>query len=121
MRKFYIFFICSLTLSSCSLSKDDYSGIFLGGQIVNPTSRNVTLYKGTRPLEMFLLDENLRFQKKYDSLTSGIYKLEHLPEYQTLLLEEKDSLWVRINATTFDESIVFSGRGAMKNNFLINL
>ena len=53
--------------------------------------------------------------------TSGIYKLEHLPEYQTLLLEEKDSLWVRINATTFDESIVFSGRGAMKNNFLINL
>ena len=121
MRKFYFFFIYTITFSSCSLKKDNFSGIFLGGQIVNPTSRNVTLYKGTRPLEMFVLDENLRFQKKYDSLASGIYKLEHLPEYQTLLLEEKDSLWVRINATTFDESIVFSGRGAMKNNFLINL
>ena len=74
---------------------------------MNPTSRNVTLYKGTRPLEMFLLDETFVF-RKYDSLTSGIYKLEHLPEYQTLLLEEKYSFWVRINATTFDESIVFS-------------
>ena len=54
-------------------------------------------------------------------LQSGIYKLEHLPEYQTLLLEEHDSLWVRINAAAFDESIVFSGVGASKNNFLIEL
>ena len=70
---------------------------------------------------MLSLDENLRFERKYDSLPNGIYKLEHLPEYQTLLLEEKDSLWVRINAADFDESIVFSGIGASKNNFLIEL
>ena len=54
------------------------------------------------------------FQTKYDSLTSGIYKIEHSPEYQTILLEEADSLWIRINATTFNESIVFSGIGATK-------
>ncbi len=121
MKEFFKILVLSFILLRCSDKENKFSGVFLGGQIVNPTSRNVTLYKGTRPLEMFNLDENLRFNKKYDSLSSGIYKLEHLPEYQTLLLEEKDSIWVRINATTFDESIVFSGRGAMKNNFLINL
>ncbi|MDG1022460.1 MAG: hypothetical protein P8O72_00285 [Flavobacteriaceae bacterium] len=97
------------------------SGIFFGGQIVNPSSREVTLYQGNRVIETLELDKSLRFQKKFDSLTSGIYKVEHLPEFQTVLLEEKDSLWVRINASAFDESIVFSGVGASKNNFLMEL
>ena len=93
----------------------------MGGQIINPSSRDVTLYQGSNVIDMLDLDDNFKFQRKYDSLTSGIYKLEHLPEYQTVLLEEADSLWIRINATTFNESIVFSGIGATKNNFLIDL
>jgi len=108
-------------LAGCNSKEKNRSGIFLGGQIVNPSSRIVSLYQESRTVEIFNLDENLKFQRKYDSLSSGIYKLEHLPEYQTLLLEEKDSLWVRINAAAFDESIVFSGLGATKNNFLIDL
>jgi hypothetical protein len=110
-----------LLLLGCQPREKERSGIFLGGQIVNPSSRDVTLYQGSQEIDMLSLDENLRFERKYDSLPNGIYKLEHLPEYQTLLLEEKDSLWVRINAADFDESIVFSGIGASKNNFLIEL
>ena len=106
---------------SCQSEKKLRTGIFLGGEILNPSSRNVTLYQGTNVVEMLNLNSNLRFERKYDSLQSGIYKLEHLPEYQTLLLEEHDSVWVRINAAAFDESIVFSGVGASKNNFLIEL
>ncbi len=106
---------------SCNSKEKSRTGIFLGGQIVNPSSRNVTLYQGTNIIEMLELNSDLRFKRKYDSLSSGIYKLEHLPEYQTLLLEEHDSIWVRINAAAFDESIVYSGIGASKNNFLIEL
>ena len=106
---------------SCQAEKNSHSGIFLGGQIVNPSSRAVTLYQGTQVIEMLDLGENLRFQRQYDSLPDGIYKLEHLPEYQTLLLEDQDSLWVRINAAAFDESMVYSGVGASKNNFLLEL
>ena len=106
---------------SCQAEKNLHSGIFLGGQIVNPSSRAVTLYQGTQVIEMLDLGENLRFQRQYDSLPDGIYKLEHLPEYQTLLLEDQDSLWVRINAAAFDESMVYSGVGASKNNFLLEL
>ena len=120
MNKILLFLLFGL-LVSCESSKKQRSGIFLGGQIVNPSSRSVTLYQGANVVETLELDENLRFNKQFDSLPSGIYKLEHLPEYQTLLLEEKDSILVRINATAFDESIVFSGTGASKNNFLVEL
>jgi len=113
--------IILLALISCQSEEKLRTGIFLGGEILNPSSRNVTLYQGANVVEMLDLNSNSRFERKYDSLQSGIYKLEHLPEYQTLLLEEHDSVWVRINAAAFDESIVFSGVGASKNNFLIEL
>ena len=113
--------ILSLLTYSCSQKQEKNQRIFLGGQIINPSSRTVTLYEGNRVIDMFELDKQLRFQKTYDSLFNGIFKLEHLPEYQSLLLEEGDSLWVRINAATFDESIVYSGKGASKNNFLMEL
>ena len=116
-----LFILLLAVFFSCQPKNKTRTGIFLGGHILNPSSRTVTLYQGAKVIEMLELYENLRYQRKNDSLPSGIYKLEHLPEYQTLLLEEKDSLWVRINAAAFDESIVYSGIGASKNNFLIEL
>lgn len=122
MKKVYCFLLfLGLISLSCNKEKQETQSIFLAGQIINPSSRNVTLYGGNRTVETFGLNDQLRFQKTFDSLPNGIYKLEHLPEYQSLLLEKGDSLWVRINAAAFDESIVFSGRGASKNNFLMEL
>ena len=114
-------FFWSLLCCSCNTEKQVSEGIFLGGQIIDPSSRFVTLYGGNRTEAIFELDNQLRFQQSFDSLPNGIYKLEHLPEYQSLLLEKGDSIWVRINAAAFDESIVYSGRGASKNNFLMEL
>lgn len=121
IKRILLVFLCKGLILSCQTEKKSFRGVFFGGQIINPSSRKVTLYQGNKSLEVFELDENLRFQKSYDSLNSGIFKLEHLPEYQSLLLEEGDSIWVRINAATFDESIVYSGSGASKNNFLMEL
>ena len=120
-KRFLLGLIMLGLISSCNNEKEYSKSIFFGGQIINPSSRTVTLYQGNNPVEIFKLDRKLRFQKTYDSLYNGIYKLEHLPEYQSLLLEKGDSLWVRINAATFDESIVYSGSGASKNNFLMEL
>ena len=120
-KRFLLGLIMLGLISSCNNEKEPSKRIFFGGQIINPSSRTVTLYQGNNPVEIFKLDRKLRFQKTYDSLYNGIYKLEHLPEYQSLLLEKGDSLWVRINAATFNESIVYSGSGASKNNFLMEL
>ncbi|MDG2062633.1 MAG: hypothetical protein P8J67_03580 [Flavobacteriaceae bacterium] len=120
-KRFLLGLIMLGLISSCNNEKEPSKRIFFGGQIINPSSRTVTLYQGNNPVEIFKLDRKLRFQNTYDSLYNGIYKLEHLPEYQSLLLEKGDSLWVRINAATFNESIVYSGSGASKNNFLMEL
>ena len=121
IKRILFIFLCVGLIQSCRTEKKSFKGVFFGGQIINPSSRKVTLYQGNKSLDIFELDENLRFKKSYDSLNSGIFKLEHLPEFQSLLLEEGDSIWVRINAPTFDESIVYSGSGASKNNFLMEL
>ena len=120
-KRFFLGLIMLGLISSCNNEKEPSKRIFFGGQIINPSSRTVTLYQGNNPVEIFKLDRKLRFQNTHDSLYNGIYKLEHLPEYQSLLLEKGDSLWVRINAATFNESIVYSGSGASKNNFLMEL
>jgi len=104
---------------SCSLIKKEKKGIFFGGQIINPSFNYVSLYKGNVSIDTFKLNNNFKFIKRYDSITDGIYELEHLPEHQTILLENGDSIWARINAAAFDESIYFSGKGSSKNNFLI--
>ena len=109
-----------LFLQSCQQdSKSDR--IFFGGQIINPSSNYVTLYKDNKTIDSLPLNINYRFFKYYDSLETGIYKIEHFPEYQSVFLEKGDSIWARINASSFDESIVYSGHGAAKNNFMMDL
>ncbi len=95
--------------------------IFFGGQIVNPSSTYVTLYKDNKTIDSLPLNLNYRFFKYYDSLETGIYKIEHIPEYKSVFLEKGDSIWARINASSFNESIFYSGRGAAKNNFMMDL
>ena len=106
-------------LSGCSPQPE--KSVFLGGQIVQPSSSLVSLYFGNQVVDTFLLKNNTRFTRKYDSLPPGMYKVEHIPEFTPILMEPGDSLWVRINATDFQESLVFSGRGASKNNFLTDI
>lgn len=119
--KIAIVLFISISFLSCSDKKKEDSGVFFGGQIVNPSSNFVRLYRDNKTIDSLLLNENFRFQKKYDSLDGGIYKLEHIPEYQSVFLEKGDSIWVRINAATFKESIVYSGKGSVKNNFLMEV
>ena len=106
---------------SCTSNETVSNRIFFGGQIVNPSSTYVTLYKDNKTIDSLPLNLNYRFFKYYDSLETGVYKIEHIPEYKSVFLEKGDSIWARINASSFDESIVYSGRGSAKNNFMMDL
>ena len=72
-------------------------------------------------MDSIRLDENNRFSRRYDTLDYGLFKLEHLPENELLILEKGDSIWTRINTADFDASLVYSGRGSAKNNFLMEI
>ncbi len=118
-----IFAILSLiSLSSCSekYGKNNYTAYF-GGEVQNPQNPYVLLYKDTKIIDTLKLNEKNRFFKKFDSLAPGLYSFVHEPEYQYVYFEKNDSILVSINSHDFDESIVFSGRGEQKNNFLMEM
>lgn len=107
-------------LFSCSRSDDNYVAYF-GGEVQNPQARYVIFSRGNTVIDTLPLDKNNRFFIKYDSLTPGLYNFRHEPEYQYVYFDKNDSLMVAINARDFDQSIVFSGRGEAKNNFMMEL
>ena len=67
------------------------------------------------------LDSNNKFFKKIEDIKPGIYRIEHLPENQNIIVENGDSLWIRVNVEDFKESLTFSGKGSSKNNFLVDM
>ncbi len=111
--------IASVSLG-CNSNGDDSDYAFIGGEIINPKNNSVVLYntKG-KVADTFLLDGNNRFIHKITNLQSGLYSIRHGGEYQMVLLEPNDSIMFRLNTHDFDESLVFTGNGAKKNNYLI--
>lgn len=93
---------------------------YIGGEIINPKNKSVVLYntKG-KIVDSITLDENNRFIHKIENLQPGLHSITHGGEYQMILLEPNDSIMVRLNTYDFDESLVFTGHGAKKNNYLL--
>ena len=93
---------------------------YFGGKIINPKSDYVVLYKNIIPLDTFFLDKNNSFLGEILSLHEGLYNFKHGNEEQYIYLNPKDSLLIRLNTWKFDETLVFSGIGAERNNLLID-
>ena len=112
----------ALLCLSCSdkYSDDDFSAFF-GGEVIHPNGHYVLFMKNGQVIDTLILDEKNKFQKKLDSLSPGLYTFKHESEYQYVFFDKNDSILVRMNTHDFDESVVFSGRGEEKNNFLIEL
>ncbi|WP_372756472.1 TlpA family protein disulfide reductase [Mariniflexile sp.] len=99
-------------------SEDNYA--YLGGEIINPNSDFVVISKSDVVIDSIKLDNKNRFLYKFNDLDAGLYSFYHGGEIQMVLLEPKDSLFFRLNTFEFDESLVFTGIGDKKNNYLIN-
>ncbi len=119
MRGFFLFTLTTIILG-CK-DKNGSETTYFGGEIVNPNTDYVVLYKNDDPIDTINLDENNRFLTKLDKVKEGLYHFSHKPEYQYVFIEKGDSILFRLNTLDFDESLVFSGKGAEKNNFLIEM
>lgn len=119
--KFYIIpLIVSVFVTGCMDTKytpEDHA--YFGGEIINPKKNYVTLHLAENQVDTLYLDEENRFFKKIDHIKSGLYAFLHGGEYQLVLLEPQDSIMLRLNTLDFDESLVFTGIGSKKNNYLI--
>ncbi|MGY0392145.1 TlpA family protein disulfide reductase [Bizionia sp. KMM 8389] len=122
----YTLIMTAFVLVSCNEdSSSNVGSAYFGGEVVNPKNNFVILSKSENVLDTIMLDKNNRFLYKVDHVEKGLYTFrlwasEGL-EYQMVLLEPNDSLLFRLNTLEFDESLVYTGRGARKNNYLINI
>lgn len=112
--------ICAISIVISCDSTDKESATYFGGKIINPKSKNVVLYSMEKVIDTFLLDENQKFIGKIENAKEGLYYFIHGNENQYIYLEPKDSLMLRLNTWDFDESLVFAGIGAERNNILID-
>src|SRR5690606_24632588 len=119
--KIHILLLLTLSiLLGCENGTDSDGGYaYFGGEIVNPNNDYVVLESPDQMLDTLYMDENNRFLKKLENFKGGLYTFLHGGEYQLLLLESSDSVMLRLNTIDFDESLVFTGKGARKNNYLI--
>ena len=99
-----LLFISLLTLSSC---KNDNKQTFFNGKILNKSSEKIILSVDENPLYNSIISESGNFSITIDSLESGLYNFFLQPEFQYVILEEGDSIYIRLNSLDFDESLVF--------------
>lgn len=62
-------------LAGCNESKKKSPTVFFSGEIVNPTSKHVVLFKGDVVIDSSTLNENNMFAFKLDSIEDGLYHL----------------------------------------------
>ena len=95
--------------------------VFFGGKIINPKTKFVVLYSNNLVIDTILLNDRNKFLGIYKDLDEGLYHFMHGNENQYIYLEPKDSLMLRLNTWNFDESLVFAGKGAERNNILVDI
>ncbi|MEM9076617.1 MAG: transaldolase [Bacteroidota bacterium] len=110
-----------ISIVACSDGVKECPSVILSGEIVNPTSDFVVLYKDDMIIDSAKLNENDHFSFKLQGIEEGLYHFDHSPELQYVYLQEGDSLLIRLNTIEFDESLVFSGEGSEINNFLVEM
>lgn len=122
MKLFISITILLLTVFSCKNDANEADGdiAYLGGEIINPNTSFVVLSKSESVIDTIQLDGRNRFIHKIKNLEAGIYTFKHGGEFQMVLLEPNDSILLRLNTLDFDESLVYTGIGAKKNNYFIN-
>ena len=119
MKKNFIIILIFIFISSCNRFGNELT--YFGGKIIKKTNDKISLLKNENILNESLISNDGAFFMSIDSITDGLYNFKHVPEFQYIIFEIADSLVLRLNAVDFDESLVFTGKGASRNNYLIDV
>ena len=100
---------------------NNHNKTFISGKIIKPTNNEILILKDEKIIKKITINNEGVFSSSLENLNNGLYNFIHLPEFQYLIINKGDSLVLRLNSLDFDESLVFSGLGASKNNYLIDV
>ncbi|HFS67210.1 MAG TPA: hypothetical protein ENK67_03265, partial [Flavobacteriia bacterium] len=121
IKNYLTYFIILALFVHIGCNKKKVSTAYFTGQIVNPKEKQLHLYKKNKEIKNVVLNNEHNFHIKLDSVKGDLYTFKHGNELQYIYLSPNDSLVMRLNTWDFDESLIFSGKGAIKNNFLMHL
>lgn len=85
--------------------------------ITNPNGQTLFINKGRQTVQEIKADGNGNFKATFP-VTEGLYRLFDGTEYAQLYLKNGYHLKMTMDASKFDESIAFTGKGSTENNFL---
>lgn len=121
IKNFTNFSILIVLILAIGCKKADHKiETYFGGKIIHPKSNHIILFLDDRVIDTLFLDAQNNFFTKLDITTGNLFYFTHGYENQYVYLQPKDSLLLRLNTWDFDESLVFSGKGAERNNMLID-
>lgn len=121
MKQLFALILIISLFFGCNTNDNTCGQAYIGGEIINPNNEYVTIYRNASPLDTLYLDKNNRFSYNIETLEPGLHSFYHGNENQIMVIEPNDSIMIRLNTLDFDESLVFSGKGSKKNNYLINM
>ena len=119
MNKAY-FFLSLLLIISCKQSEST-SQTLIKGKVENPRADFLLLYE----LPKFILIDSLKLDAKNEfkfeskDFKSNYYMIFDNNEMQRMYINNGDQITINMDASRMDESLIFSGKGAEKNEFLI--
>ena len=113
--------IVSCLLITFFIGCNNQNKTFISGKIIKPTNNEILILKDEKIIKKITINNQGTFSSSFEDLNNGLYNFIHLPEFQYLIINKGDSLVFRLNSLDFDESLVFSGLGASKNNYLIDV
>ena len=112
------YFACQEPATETETAPPQMSSFTFEGTIENPASEEISLKKGEE--KHIAAIENGQFRLEAPILEAGFYSFKHGNEHATIYLKPNDQLQLSMNAEQFDETMKFSGTGALENNYLIS-
>ena len=121
-RAFYFFAVLAIIIS-CNQQKQNPNEVNISGVITNPTGDSVFVQLfpaiGWDYLKHgSLINEDGSFQVRFNIENPQPAKFSDGNEVSAMFLSPGDNLKLTIDTEEFDESIVYTGKGANENNFL---
>ncbi|MEA3479351.1 MAG: TlpA disulfide reductase family protein [Bacteroidota bacterium] len=115
MRKLFLFIFIT-SLFACS-EMTETKTVLISGQIFNPASEYVFFDMG-KDSDTAILDSTAKFTLTLKLEKPGYVVLSHGREITQMFLYPGDDVYLTLDTEEFDETINYSGIGALQNNYL---
>ncbi|WP_432222719.1 TlpA family protein disulfide reductase [Flavobacterium sp. TMP13] len=106
-----------LLAMSCSYAQTSVGRIDFTAKIANRNSDTLMIRGANKFNKIIILDKKGTFSTSFEG-PKGFYQFSDKQEVSNLFLKPGDDIKLTMDAAQFDETIVYTGKGADENNFL---